>query len=81
MPDLDQAIDFALSCDPAVPGAGRLCQELLAVALQTAVSRPPAPPAERLNRIAAHCMAPWTDERRAKHRDTCIRKRQARMGR
>ena len=36
------AIEFALACDPAVPGNGRVCQELLAALLHRAITRPPA---------------------------------------
>lgn len=47
------AIQRALTLDPAVPGAGRLCQELLSELTGLAITRE-IPPAMRLNRRGLH---------------------------
>ena len=68
------AIQHALACDPATPGNGRLCQELLATLLGKPITRKPAP-IEPLNDRPCQ-RAQWTDDRRARFRATLRAKRE-----
>ena len=76
----DQALLRALQGDPAVPGLGRLCQELLADCVGGIVMRPPAVDLAIPKPCSPRRRQSWSDERRAKFRNTIALRRKAWQG-
>lgn len=77
----EEALAFALSRSPDVPGVGRLCQELLAETVGREVEVETVEPIRLDGRTRDPAKgkvrrSPWTEERRAKVELTWVRKRE-----